>query len=111
MEGLHHDTDLDSTTKTSNGSFNASEKIQVKETDEVVPKKNLHQIFWIRQLIKACPRRKRLGCMTKWFEFGVLRKDHLGHINKEILEVSCIFTLDKRLLLLAPYPFSVRMIM
>ena len=41
MEGLHHDTDLDSTTKTPNGGFNAPEKIQVKETDEVVlPKKS-----------------------------------------------------------------------
>ena len=71
MEGLHHDTDLDSTTKTPNGSFNASEKIQVKETDEVVSPKKSTPNFWIRQLIKTCPRRKRLGCMTKWFEFGV----------------------------------------
>jgi hypothetical protein len=46
MEGLHHDTDLDSTTKTPNGGFNASEKIQVKETDEVVPPKKIYTKFF-----------------------------------------------------------------
>jgi pyruvate dehydrogenase E1 component alpha subunit len=86
MEGLHHDTDLDSTTKTSNGSFNASEKIQVKETDEVVPKKKSSPNFLDSAINQSLSSQEKVGLYDQMvrirrFEERSLRAYQQGNIG------------------------------
>ena len=86
MEGLHHDTDLDSTAKTPNGGFNASENKQEKEAEEVVPSPKSTSNFLDSAINQSLSSQEKIGLYDQMvrirrFEERSLRAYQQGNIG------------------------------
>jgi len=86
MEGLHHDTDLDSTAKTPNGGFNASEEKQEKEAEQVVPLPKSTSNFLDSAINQSLSSQEKIGLYDQMvrirrFEERSLRAYQQGNIG------------------------------
>ncbi len=86
MEGLHHDTDLDSTAKTPNGGFNASEEKQEKEAEQVVPSPKSTSNFLDSAINQSLSSQEKIGLYDQMvrirrFEERSLRAYQQGNIG------------------------------
>lgn len=86
MEGLHHDTDLDSTASTPNGGFNASEEKQEKEAEQVVPSPKSTSNFLDSAINQSLSSQEKIGLYDQMvrirrFEERSLRAYQQGNIG------------------------------
>ena len=86
MEGLHHDTDLDSTASTPNGGFNASEEKQEKEAEQVVPSPKFTSNFLDSAINQSLSSQEKIGLYDQMvrirrFEERSLRAYQQGNIG------------------------------
>ena len=86
MEGLHHDTDLDSTASTPNGGFNASEEKQEKEAEQVVPSPKFTSNFLDSTINQSLSSQEKIGLYDQMvrirrFEERSLRAYQQGNIG------------------------------